>query len=312
MSGGQDGAEEEVAILMGCRDGARFLPEQLASIAAQSHRRWRLCASDDGSSDATRRIIEAFAAAHPGQVEIREGPRAGFAANYLALAGDPAIRADWYAFADQDDVWLPDRLARGIARLAPFPPGEPALYGGRTLLIDAAGRETGRSPRFRTAPGFGNALVQSIAGGNTMLFNQAAKQLLERARPATVVAHDWWIYMLVSGAGGRVVYDPEPTVRYRQHGANAIGDNQGFAARLRRMRMLAGGKLAEYGDINLAALERAFPLLTPAARAQVERLRRGRRRPFLGRLRAAPRLGLYRQTRGGTLTLWLALLAGRL
>ena len=76
--------------------------------------------------------------------------------------------------------------------------------------------------------------------------------------------------------------------------------------------MLAGGKLAEYGDVNLAALERAWPLLTPAARAQVERLRRGRRQPFLGRLAAAPRLGLYRQTRGGTLTLWLALLAGRL
>ena len=70
------------------------------------------------------------------------------------------------------------------------------------MLIDEAGRETGRSPRFRAAPGFGNALVQSIAGGNTMLFNPAAKALLEAARPAAVVAHDWWIYLLVSGAGG--------------------------------------------------------------------------------------------------------------
>ena len=82
------------------------------------------------------------------------------------------------------------------------------------------------------------------------------------------MAHDWWVYMLVSGAGGRVVYDPEPTVRYRQHGANLIGENQGWSARGRRMRMLAGGKLAEYGDVNLAALERAWPLLTPAARAR--------------------------------------------
>ena len=65
---------ESIAILMGCRDGARFLPEQLASIAAQSHRRWRLFASDDGSTDATRAILADFAAAHPGQVEIREGP----------------------------------------------------------------------------------------------------------------------------------------------------------------------------------------------------------------------------------------------
>ena len=209
----QAGEAQEVAVLMGCRDGARFLPEQLASIAAQSHRRWRLFASDDGSTDATRAILADFAAAHPGRVEIREGPRRGFAANYLALAGDPAIRAGWYAFADQDDVWHPERLARGIARLAALPGAGPRLYGGRTVLIDEGGRETGRSPRFRTPPGFGNALVQSIAGGNTMLFDPATKELLERARPETVVAHDWWIYILVSGAGGR------GGLRPRAHGA---------------------------------------------------------------------------------------------
>jgi hypothetical protein len=178
--------------------------------------------------------------------------------------------------------------------------------------VDAAGREIGRSPRFRRPPGFGNALVQSIAGGNTMLFNQAAKALMERVRPETVVAHDWWIYILVSGAGGTVIYDPEPMVRYRQHGANAIGDNQGWRARLRRMRMLAGGRLAEYGDVNLAALERALPLLTPEARAQVMLLRHGRGLPPWRRLAGFRRIGLYRQTRGGTLTLWLAFLAGRL
>ena len=108
---------DSIAILMGCRDGARFLPEQLASIAAQSHR--RLAAGGQRRRlDATRpaRILAAFRAAQGAErVEIREGPRRGFAANYLGLAGDPAIRADWYAFADQDDVWHPDRLARGLA-----------------------------------------------------------------------------------------------------------------------------------------------------------------------------------------------------
>ena len=199
-----DTGSDSIAILMGCRDGARYLPEQLASIAAQTHRNWRLVASDDGSTDATRQILAVFRAEHgPDRVEIREGPRQGFAANYLGLAGDPGIRADYYAFADQDDVWLPDRLARGLARVRAAPAGRPALYGGRTILIDEAGRETGRSLRFHAAPGFANALVQSIAGGNTMLFDGAAKRLLEAVRPATVVAHDWWIYILVSGAGGR-------------------------------------------------------------------------------------------------------------
>jgi hypothetical protein len=242
----------------------------------------------------------------PARVEIREGPRQGFAANFLGLAGDPSIRAGHYAFADQDDLWHPDRLARGLAALGPLPAGRPGLHGGRTVLIDEEGREIGRSRRFRAAPGFGNALVQSIAGGNTMLFNAATKALLERVRPEAVIAHDWWLYLLVSGAGGTVIYDPEPSVRYRQHGGNAIGGNRGPGARLARLRQLAAGRLAAYAEVNLAALALAEPVLTPEARAKAALFRESRRQPFRQRLAAMRRLGLYRQTRGDTLSLWLA------
>jgi glycosyltransferase involved in cell wall biosynthesis len=295
-----------VAILMGTCNGARYLAAQLATIAAQSHRDWRLVVGDDGSTDATRAILEGFAAAHGGRVELREGPRRGFAANFLALAGDPSVRADFYAFADQDDLWHEDRLARGIARLAPLGPARPALYGGRTRLIDEGGRACGLSPRFRAPPGFANALVQSIAGGNTMLFNAAAKRLFEATRGVRVVAHDWWAYQLVSGAGGEVVYDPEPMVAYRQHAGNLIGGNQGVRARGTRLRQLLAGRMAEWTDLNLAALEAAAPLLTPEARAKAGLLRQARGRGLLARIALLRRLALYRQTRAGTLSLWLA------
>ena len=297
----------EVAILMGTRNGARFLEAQLASIAAQSHAAWRLHVSDDGSDDATPAIVAGFAAGPgAGRVTLRAGPRRGFAANYLALAADPGLRADFFAFADQDDVWHPDRLARGLARLAALPTERPALIGGRTRLVDEGGRPLGLSPEFRAPPGFGNALVQSIAGGNTMLFNAAAKRLFEAVPGVRVVAHDWWAYQLVSGAGGTVLYDPSPLVDYRQHGGNLIGGNQGLGARLARLRLLLAGRLAEYTDLNLAALEAAAPVLTTAARAKVALLREARDRGFFGRLARMRRLALYRQTRGGTLSLWFA------
>jgi glycosyltransferase involved in cell wall biosynthesis len=300
-------ARAHVAILMGTWNGARFLGEQLATIAAQSHRDWRLVVSDDGSTDDTRAVLAAFAAgAGAGRVEVRDGPRAGFAANFLTLAGDPAIRADFYAFADQDDLWHADRLARGLARLGGLPPGVPALAGGRTTLVDEAGRPVGVSPEFRAPPSFANALVQSIAGGNTMLFNARAKRLFEAVPDVAVVAHDWWAYQLVSGAGGTVVYDPEPFVAYRQHGANLIGGNQGFRARGARLRMLLAGRMAEWTDTNLAALERARALLTPEAAAKVALLREARGRRLLPRLALLRRLALYRQTRAGTASLWLA------
>ena len=200
-----------------------------------------------------------------------------------------------------------------MARLAALAdPGRPALYGTRTVLIDAEGRARGASPCFRAPPGFGNALVQSIAGGNTMLFNAAAKALFEAVPDVEVVAHDWWAYQLVSGAGGTVIYDPEPSVSYRQHGANLIGENAGLRAKAERLRLLAAGRLADWTDVNLAALEAAAAALTPEARDKVALLRRIRAGGLLRRIALMRRMGLYRQTAAGSASLWLATAARRL
>ena len=197
-------------------------------------------------------------------------------------------------------------MTRGIARLAILDPAVPALIGGRTRLIDVTGQPCGLSPAFRAPPGFANALVQSIAGGNTMLFNHAAKRLFEATADVAVVAHDWWAYQLVSGAGGTVIYDPEPAVAYRQHPGNLIGGNQGIRAKAMRLRQLLAGRLAEYNDVSLAALEQAWPLLTPEARDKIALLGRVRKSGLLARLMLLRRLALYRQTRAGTVSLWFA------
>jgi hypothetical protein len=77
--------------------------------------------------------------------------------------------------------------------------------------------------------------VQSIAGGNTMVFNPAAKALLEAAGSLNVISHDWWLYILVMAAGGKVYYDPTPYIYYRQHPAALIGGNTSLSAKLKRM-----------------------------------------------------------------------------
>lgn len=302
-----------VAILMGVFDGARFLPAQLDSIAAQRHGNWRLVASDDGSRDASPAILAAFAAAWPGRVQLRRGPGQGFAANYLAMVAAEGGSGDWLAFADQDDVWLPDRLARGVAALAPF--AGPALYGSRSLVATADLARQRPSPRCPRPPSFRNALVQNLSGGNTLLANAAAARLLAaaaRAGPA-VVAHDWWAYQLIAGAGGRVLHDPEPTVIYRQHGGNAIGAGVGWGPRLRRLRRLADGTFRRWSATNLAALAAAADLLTPEARDVLAEFAALRADPLpWRRLRRLRRLGLYRQTRAASAALWLAVLTGRI
>ena len=312
-----DGAS--VAILMATWNGAAYLDGQLASIAAQTHRGWTLTASDDGSDDATPAILAAFAQSRRhGQVRLRQGPRRGSTANFLSLIAEGPGQAAFVALSDQDDIWLPDKLARALATLGPCDPDRPALYGARTIIADRHGRATGRSPLFTRPPSFGNALVQSVAGGNTMVMNAAAAALAARAASLALdlgcepACHDWWLYQLVAGCGGTVIYDPEPALLYRQHGANVIGANGGAVARLRRVRMLLGGRFARWTDMNLAALAPVADCLTDDARTRIATLRTLRTRRGAGALLGLRRAGLTRQTAGGTLSLALAAMIGRL
>jgi len=304
-----------VTILLGLADGADFLEEQLNSIAAQTHADWSLIVGDDGSEDGSAEIVYRFAAAHPGHsIRLVPGPRAGFQRNFLALLRKVPQRARYVAFCDQDDVWLPEKLARAIAALEKHDPCRPALYGSRTCVTDRSLRVTGRSPDFRRRPSFRNALVQSIAGGNTMVMNRAACDLVATAaaRTAEVISHDWWCYQVVSGAGGRMIFDREATVLYRQHGRNAVGAGLGFAARVRRLRRLLRGDFGRFTDVNLAALDAAGDLLLPENRRLVADMAAAREARALRRCRTFRALGLYRQTMAGSFALALAVALGRI
>jgi glycosyltransferase involved in cell wall biosynthesis len=295
-----------VTILLCTLNGDRFLAEQLASLDRQTFARWRLIVSDDGSSDRTKSILCAFRDAHgPGRVEIIDGPRRGAQANFLFLTCREGLASDYYAFCDQDDVWEADKLARAISIIEQRAgAGLPALYGSRTSLIDQDGRNIGLSPLFPKEPTFRSALVQSIAGGNTMVFNRKAHELLAFCgADVDIPSHDWWIYQVTSACGGKVFYDPWPSVRYRQHAQNVIGSNMGFAARVRRLRMLGQGRFRYWSDLNVEALTRLRPRMNAENRQIFDLFCKARHRPLLQRARMFAQAGVYRQTLLGNLGL---------
>jgi glycosyltransferase involved in cell wall biosynthesis len=297
-----------VNVLLCTFNGVRFLAAQLASLERQSHANWRLIVSDDGSTDGTLRIVEQFAQRVRQPVEIRNGPRCGPAANFLSLANDPLVDGDYFAFCDQDDVWHPDKLLKALDRLRAIPPGTPAAYGGRTRLVDAGGKPLGHAPRFLKPPSFANALVQSIAGGNTMLLNRAAKRLFEKAGAVTVVSHDWWAYQLITGHGGVFYYDPQPQVDYRQHMHNCIGGNRGVRAQWRRFRMVLVGGFADWNALNIRALQHCRHLLSEEARAHLDAYEAMRSGGLLQRLRIFAGSHISRQTSLGNLAFLTAVL----
>jgi glycosyltransferase involved in cell wall biosynthesis len=302
-----------VAILLCTYNGTQFLPQQLASYEAQDFTDWRLFASDDGSQDATLSLLETFQEKHGAErVQIRRGPRRGFVANFLSLICDASIAGRYFALSDQDDVWQPDKLSRAVASLSAAPAEEPTVYCSTTRLIDENGADIRLSLQYKKPPHFRNALAQSLASGNTIVLNEPARQLMMRAGPdVNVASHDWWIYLAITAAGGRMVYDSAPTVGYRMHASNIIGSNRSAGARMRRASMLWQGHYKNWTDMHVGALTRLEDVMTEENRRTFEQFRRSRKRRLLPRAYGLLRTGVYRQTLLGHIGFLVAALTGK-
>lgn len=311
-----------IVILLASYQGADFIGAQLASIAAQDFGGWQLLVSDDGSHDGTREIVASFAAAQPeGRVRLINGPGMGATRNFLHLiAAAPAGAA--LAFCDQDDVWFPDKLSRAARALAGDGTrprdGEtqPVHYAARTVITDPDLRPVAGSRRFARPFGFRNALVQACMAGNTSVFNPAAAALLKEgaasASDAGIQSHDWWAYQLTSGAGARLIHDPQPALYYRQHQRSEMGRNDTAGAMAKRLGKLFAGDYGGWVGANLAALQAARELLTPENRALLEAFADALTLPGPRAATRMRRLGLYRHSRAGTAALFAAAAAGRL
>lgn len=218
-----------IDVLLAAYNGERFIAEQIQSILDQSFSDFRLVIRDDGSSDRTVAIIDAICAAHPERVSQVGDARAnlGAAGNFAALLDHS--RAPYVMFADQDDVWLHDKIEATFALMQQeehAASGEPVLIYSDVIVTDTAGRElspsyftyTGIEPGRVTYPAL---FLQNTVIGCTAMANRA---LLDRALPIpqSVAMHDWWLALVATGLG-RVAMLDRPTLRYRQHDGNAVG-----------------------------------------------------------------------------------------
>jgi glycosyltransferase involved in cell wall biosynthesis len=195
-----------------------WLEQQLASLWAQEGVSLSLVVRDDGSPDDTADRAERLLEGRPAR--LMRGQNTGPGASFLLglRAVDPS--ADYVAFCDQDDVWVPGKLRRAVDTLRGLP--SPALYSARVELVDSQLRHLGLHQLHARGHSFANALVQSAATGCTVVLDRPAVELLNRESPRNVVLHDAWAYLVMTGCGSSY-YDAEPVVRYRQHGGNAVG-----------------------------------------------------------------------------------------
>ncbi|GLV23527.1 glycosyl transferase family 2 [Sphingobium sp. TomMM35A] len=261
-----------VVVLLSTYNGAAYLQEQLESLRAQEGVLVHLHARDDGSTDDTCAILQRFPEVLGEPAEFSSGPNLGVSASFLQLLRT-APDADYYAFCDQDDVWLPDKLARAVTALA-HEEG-PALYCSNMTLVDADLGIIGVPSPHRDLR-FEHLLFENFATGCTILLNPAARALINNCPPANgaIMMHDWWCALIVS-ALGRVHYDPQPRILYRQHGGNVVGLDASWAAqKMKQISRLLRQRRAFY-SIHAQATEclRLFGArLSPRQRAWLDRL----------------------------------------
>ena len=323
MSGGQSLEQgPHITILLAICNGGTALDAQLNSYLQQSLKPAHILASDDGSQDGSPARFDAFArraAAAGVSCQRVNGPQRGATANFLSLlaradgAGDTTAVSRYVALSDQDDIWLPEKLREATQLLAPHT-NTPSLLGTRSWEWNSARDQRHISRQVPPPHDFRHALVQNFAGGNTMVLNRAALHLVQRALPRMreAAVHDWWLYQLISGAGGRVILDPEPQILYRQHGRNQIGANSTLGSKLHRIRAMLNGHYQHWNDLNISALEPNMDLLTPDSQDLLAQFIRHRQAPLLARLRMLWQTGLRRKGPFNQASLWLAALLGRL
>jgi glycosyltransferase involved in cell wall biosynthesis len=223
---------ETIDILLATFNGAQFLPEQLASLERQTHADWRLIIRDDGSTDRSVAILDAFAGRHGERVRILRDDRGrlGSRGNFAALL--EASDAPYFMFCDQDDLWLPDKIADllGTLRAVEERRGDetPILAHSDLILVDNGFRTLHRSfwrharlldPSRRQRPA--QLMLRNFVTGCASLGNAA----LRRAAlpiPQDAVVHDWWL-AIVAAFLGEIVASEAPTVLYRQHQGNEFG-----------------------------------------------------------------------------------------
>lgn len=236
-----------VDVLLATYNGARHLPDQLASLLAQTHGEFRLLVSDDGSSDGTQALLRQWAPRFGGRMAVLANPQPGrgVARNFefLMHASLEGGAARYVAFCDQDDVWLPHKLATLVAALEQLERERggdqaPCLAHCDLEVVDAALQPI--HPSFARHQHFDPAQCSDVSllsvnqvTGCAMLVNRV---LLRQALPLpdAAVMHDWWCALLAAGGGRRFI--DQPLVRYRQHGANQLGaKGRSLGSRLTRL-----------------------------------------------------------------------------
>ena len=216
----------KVTILLSTYNGEQFLAEQIKSIQEQTYKGWQLLIRDDGSTDGTRAVIEDFCRKDDRIAFINRGnpQNLGVIQSFHSLL--QYQDSDFYLFSDQDDVWLPDKIAMQLAEADKYDSSQPLLVYTDLKVVDQELQVVHES-MIRTQSDHANTeliqeLTENTVTGGVSMINRALAQLWTGKEEHELLMHDWYLGLLAA-AFGNLVYIDKPGELYRQHSNNVLG-----------------------------------------------------------------------------------------
>lgn len=248
-------------VLLSTYNGEKFLVEQLDSIFFQKGIEVTLLIRDDGSQDNTLDLLYDYMKCHPSyKIIVKEEDNIGSAMSFyclLLMAYELRNQYDFFAFSDQDDVWLEDKLKTAIDFFDPQC-GKPQLYCSNLCVVDVRLQPLGMMRKPKSIYNKANALIESFATGCTFVFNREMVELFYKYKPKTLIHHDLWVFhscLLL----GNVYYDNNSYIYYRQHSSNVVGAKNTLFLRWRsRLRSLKTLKKQHYREHEAKELLRVY------------------------------------------------------
>jgi glycosyltransferase involved in cell wall biosynthesis len=222
----------QIDIVIAVYNGEQYISEQLRSITESTgyDKIQKIIVTDDNSSDRTMEII---AKLNIPKVEVVKNNPSLSGPSYNFINGLKFTVSDYVFFCDQDDFWLPDRIAKYCQLIPQLKPKYPGIIYSDLLVVDSDLNTINGSfyahenISKKWGKELNNLWLQNCSPGCTMLLNRSAKNKLIETYSSSAIMHDWWVFLYASLYRNALFLD-QTTLMYRQHDNNAVGASRGF------------------------------------------------------------------------------------
>lgn len=296
-------------ILLSTFNGEQYLRDQLDSyLQLDNVEQCCVLIRDDGSSDSTPEILQEYSVNYGFLIEY--GQNRGITESYLWLLQNRDMSCDYFAFSDQDDVWLPPKLCIAMNMMEKLPPDRPVLFGSLSHIVDRELQDLGSSTFPTRGISYFNAMIQNVIPGHTQVINNCLADLLLERGFADIHVIDWWFYLVASSVG-TVLFYQEYTVLHRQHGNNAVGVQKALLPNLlRRLQYIREGRGNAFSRQLWSFYQRYCDLLSQEYLDETTRFF-SHMGSFFSRERYLSHCRVYRQGRGENLLFRMLYLLGK-